>query len=140
MQQKCNTFMDLILRRIAAGREASTPQQLYADAISMRGTGYMPDAIKGIAKVSLLEEAIKGGHLLSRAYLAKTLICGEYRLGIDPNAKRAFLLVHDSALGGCHYCQEVLAFCYLAGIGCDKNIPKYLEFAKKSIALWHNAS
>ena len=86
------------------------------------------------------EKAIEGGHLLSRAHLAKMLIRGEYYLGIDQNAKRAFLLVHDSALSGCHYCQEVLAFCYLAGIGCEKNIPKYLEFAKKSAAVWHNAS
>lgn len=140
MPQECNTFMDLIVRRIAAGREAATPEKFYADAIVIRRTDYTPDAIKGIAKVSLLEKAIEGGHLLSRAYLAKTLIRGEYYLGIDQNAKRAFLLVHDGALGGCHYCQEVLAFCYLAGIGCEKNIPKYLEFAKKSIAVWHNAS
>ena len=139
MSHKCNIFMDLIVRRIAAGREATTPEKFYANAIVIRRT-YMPNAIKGIAKVSLLEKAIEGGHLLSRAYLAKTLIRGEYYLGIDQNAKRAFLLVHDSALSGCHYCQEVLAFCYLAGIGCEKNIPKYLEFAKKSIAVWHNAS
>ena len=140
MPQKCNILMDLIVRRIAAGREAATPEKFYADAIVMRRTGYMPDAIKGIAKVSLLEKAIEGGHILSRAYLAKMLIWGEYTLGIDRNVKKAFVLVHDSALGGCHYCQEVLAFCYLAGIGCEKNIPKYLEFARKSVAIWHNAS
>jgi hypothetical protein len=139
MSQKCNMFMDLIVRHIAARREATMPEKFYADAIVIRRAGYMPDAIKGIAKVSLLEKAIEGGHLLSRAYLAKMMIWGEYYFGIDPNAKKAFVLAHDGALRGCHYCQEVLAFCYLAGIGCEKNIPLYLELAKKSATVWHNA-
>jgi hypothetical protein len=140
MSQKCNALMDLIVRRIAAGREAATPEKFYADAIVIRKVGYIPDAIKGKAKVSLLEKAIEGGHLLSRAYLAKMLIFGEYCFGIDPNTKKAFVLAHDGALGGCHCCQEVLAFCYLDGVGCEKNIPRYLELAKKSAAVWHNAS
>jgi hypothetical protein len=140
MPQECNMLMDLIVRRIAAGREAATPEKFYADAIVIRRAGYMPDAIKGLAKVSLLEKAIEGGHLLSRAYLAKMLIWGEYHFGIAPNAKKAFGLVRDGALQECHYCQEVLAFCYLAGIGCEKNIPRYLELAKKSATVWHNAS
>jgi len=139
LSHKCNIFMDLIVRRIATGREATTPEKFYADAIVIRKT-YMPNAIKGIAKVSLLEKAIEGGHLLSRAHLAKMLIWGEYYFGIERNAKKAFVLVRDGALGGCHCCQEVLAFCYLAGIGCEKNIPRYLELAKKSATVWHNAS
>ena len=140
MSQKCNMFMDIIVRHVAAGREAATPEKFYAGAINIRRESYMPDAIKGIAKVSLLEKAIAGGHLLSRACLAKMLIWGEYNFGIDPNFKKAFGLVRDGALQGCHYCQEVLAFCYLAGIGCEKNIPLYLELAKKSATVWHNAS
>jgi hypothetical protein len=140
MAQKCNMFMDLVVRHIAARREALSPEKFYADAIVIRRAGYMPDAIKGIAKVSLLEKAIECGHLLSRAHLAKMLIWGEYNFGINPNAKKAFVLVRDGALRGCHCCQGVLAFCYLAGIGCEKNIPLYLELAKKSATVWHNAS
>jgi hypothetical protein len=139
MLHKCNILMDFIVRRIAAGREVTTPEKFYANAIVIRRT-YMPNAIKGIAKVSLLEKAIEGGHLLSRAHLAKMLIWGEYYFDIERNAEKAFLLVRDGALGGCHCCQGVLAFCYLAGIGCKKNIPMYLELAKKSAAPWHNAS
>jgi hypothetical protein len=77
-----------------------------------------------------LQLAVYVGHLPSRALKAWMLLEG--REGVAKDRSGAFELVEEGARLGCHYCQGVMARCYLKGHGCDEDSARSLELARES--------
>ena len=119
-------LMDCILRRVAAGHVAATPEGSHAKAEALCALG------KGAAAASQLQLAIGQGHLPSRADLGHMLITG--REGVAKDHNKAFALVEEGARLGCHHCQGVTARCYLLGLGCSKDAARALILARESAA------
>ena len=78
----------------------------------------------------LLQLAIDMGHLPSRALMAHMLLDG--REGVPQDRIRAFNLVEEGTLMGCHDCQGVLARCYMKGFGVQQDLLRPLKLAHKS--------
>jgi TPR repeat protein len=122
----CRVLMDCIVRRVAAGHVATTPEGLHAKAGALSAVGQCE------AAAEQLQRAVGLGHLPSRADLADMLING--REGVARDHDRAFELVEEGARLGCHHCQGVWALCRLYGFGCAKDEAWALALARKSSA------
>jgi TPR repeat protein len=118
--------MDCIVRRVAAGQVAATPEGLHAQAQALRAKG------ECAAAAALLEDAIGRGHVLSRADLADMLIEG--REGVVQDQMKAFELVEEGTRLGCCHCQGVMARCYSFGVGCSEDAARALPLARASSA------
>jgi len=82
------------------------------------------------AAAKQLIDAIGLGDSPSRADLADMLISG--REGVAVDQIRAFELVEEGALLGCHHCHGVMALCYRSGFGCVKDAVRSLALARAS--------
>jgi TPR repeat protein len=122
----CSALMDCIVRRVAAGQVAATPEGLHAQAQALRAKG------ECAAAAALLEDAIGRGHVLSRADLADMLIYG--REGFVQDRNRAFELAQEGTRLGCCHCQGVMAMCYSFGFGCSADAARALPLARASAA------
>jgi len=120
----CSALMDCIVRRVAAGQVAATPEGLHAQAQVLHAAG------ECAAAAALLQQAVGLGHLPSCADLADMLIDG--REGVAADQKRAFELAEEGARLGCHHCQGRMAGCYLGGYGCSKDAVRSLALARAS--------
>jgi TPR repeat protein len=120
------TLMDCIVRRVAAGCVAATPEGWHAKAEALCAVG------ECAAAASHLQQAISRGHLPSRAGLAHMLITGSE--GVARDQDKAFELAEEGARLGCHHCKGVTARCYLVGLGCSKDAARALVLAHESAA------
>jgi TPR repeat protein len=120
----CSALMDRIVRRVAAAQVAATPEGLHAQAQALWAVGDFA------AAAALLQQAVRLGHVLSRAELADMLIGG--REGVAMDYKRAFELMEEGARLGCCHSQGVMARCYLFGLGCSKDGARSLALARAS--------
>jgi TPR repeat protein len=111
---------NLILRRIIA----NMPAVLYQYALALVSKGQCATA------TILLNRAIIRGHLPSFALEAWLLLKG--REGVAKDCYRAFWLAEIGTRKGCHYCQGVLACCYLLGDRCRVNEVQSLKLAYES--------
>ena len=54
------------------------------------------------------------------------------REGVAQDRNGAFELAEEGARLGCHHCQGMMAWCYLAGFGCEVDEVQSLELARES--------
>ena len=120
----CHQMMLYITRRIASKQMAAVRNKAAKEAEELCALGQCAAALIP------LQQAIDMGHLPSRALMAWLLIEG--REGIAKDEERGFELVEEGARLGCHYCQGVVAYCYLSGFGCKVDRALSLSLARES--------
>jgi len=118
-------LMQSIVRRMAAGRVAETPEGLFRDGLLLCSSGRFP------AAAEKFETAIALGHTASRAELAWILIQKDPR-GAAFNAERAFRLAEAGSRLGCLHSRGVLACCYAEGRGCEADYARAMMLASES--------
>jgi TPR repeat protein len=120
----CDKQMYFVLMRIAAKRAAAVVNKAIQQAKALCASGECAAAIPH------LKRAIAFGDLPSRAKLADMFIDG--RPGVPADHAAAFALVNDVKRLKNSDCLGVLARCYLAGIGCNRDRPQANAHARAS--------
>jgi len=120
----CHQMMQISVRHVAAGSAAAVRDEAAKEAEELCASGQCA------AAAVPLQRAIRFGDLNSRALKAWLLIHGREGVAVDEN--RAFELAEEGARLGSHYCQGVLAWCYLRGFGCRTDAARSLELARES--------
>jgi TPR repeat protein len=120
-------MMQAIVRRVAAGRVAETPEGLFRDGCLLCASRRFPAAAQKI------EAAIALGHVSSHAELAWILMRNGDQ-GVPLDAERAFLSAQAGRRLGCLHSSGVLACCYAEGCGCETNYALAMQLACESEA------
>jgi TPR repeat protein len=122
----CSSSMHIIVRRVAAGLAAATPEALHCKACRLC-------CLRQFARAACeYEQAIALDHAPSHAHLAGLLLRG--RCELPRNQARAFELAGAGARTGCLSCAGVLACCYLHGHGCARDEARAMQLARVSAA------
>jgi TPR repeat protein len=123
-RRACHKMMQMNARRVASKLMAAVRDEAAKEAEELCASGQCADAL------ILLQRAIDFGDMPSRALKAWLLSDG--REGVAPDKEQAFDMVRDCTRLGCHHCQGVLACFYFFGCGCEVDIARSLQLARKS--------
>ncbi len=125
-RQAARSLMRLIVRRVAAGLAAATPEAKFAQGLLLYAAGQYR------AAAAMLEAAAALGHVRAHADLAWMLLMG--REGVAVDCARALRLAEEGGLRGCMHSAGVLAWCCMMGCACHRHHARALQLAGESAA------
>jgi TPR repeat protein len=117
-------MMACIARRVASKQVSTMRDKAANQANELCTLGKCAAALVPLQKAIYLRDC---SSLALKAWL---LIHG--REGVVKDYNEAFELAKEGVRLDCHHCQGVAAYCYLYGLGCERNYKRSMELAHKS--------
>jgi len=117
-------MMACIARRVASRQVSTMRAKAAKQANELCTLGQCAAALVPLQKAIYLRD--------SSSFALKAWLLIHGREGVVKDYNEAFDLANEGVRLDCHHCQGVAAYCYLYGLGCERNYKRSMELAHKS--------